>query len=51
MGVGLFGKFVQNATVPAIMLDPELEKTVPLVTIEKAAEYTKLAEEILGNDR
>ncbi|MFC1869492.1 hypothetical protein ACFL0H_15360 [Thermodesulfobacteriota bacterium] len=31
-----------------IMLDPELEKTVPLVTIEKAAEYTKLAEEILG---
>lgn len=34
----------------AIMLEPELEKTVPLVVIEKAAEYTELAEEILGYD-
>lgn len=32
----------------AIMLDPELEKTIPLANIKKAAEYTKLAEEILG---
>ena len=32
----------------AIMLDPELEKTVPLAIIEKVAEYTKLAEEVLG---
>lgn len=50
MVVGLFGKFVQDATVPAIMLDPELEKTVPLATIEKAAEYTEVAEKILGYD-
>ena len=32
----------------AIILDPEFEKTIPLVTIEKAAEYTKLAEQIMG---
>lgn len=31
----------------AIMLAPELEVTIPLVSTEKAAEYTKLAEEIL----
>ena len=34
----------------AIMLDLELGKTIPLITIEKAAEYTKLVEEILGYD-
>lgn len=32
----------------AIMLAPELEETIPLVTPEKAAEYTELAEVILG---
>ncbi len=31
-----------------IMLEPELERTIPLVAIKKAAEYTELAEEILG---
>ncbi len=30
------------------MLDPELEKTILLVTIEKAAEDTELAEKIMG---
>ena len=34
----------------AIMLDPELEKTIPLITIEKAAKCTELAEEIMGYD-
>lgn len=33
-----------------IMLDLEFEKTVPLVTIKKAAKYNELAEEILGYD-
>ena len=37
---GLFGNSVQDATISAAMLDPELEKTVPLVTIEEAAKYT-----------
>ena len=31
-----------------IMLSPILEKIIPLVTLAKAAEYTKLAEEVLG---
>ena len=33
-----------------IMLDPELEKMIPLVTIEKTAGYAVLAERILGYD-
>ena len=44
---GLYGEFFQDATVSAIMLAPELEKTVLLVSIKKAAEYTESAEEIL----
>lgn len=32
----------------AVMLNPELEKEIPLVTLEKAAGYTELAEDILG---
>lgn len=34
----------------AIMLDAELEKIVPLVSIENSAEYTKFAEEIFRYD-
>ena len=46
-----FPKVKQGITEEvAIMLDPELEKTIALATIEKAAEYTELAEEILGYD-
>jgi len=45
---GLFGKFFQDAPRLAIMLAPELEKTIPLADIEKAVEYTKLAEKISG---
>jgi predicted dehydrogenase len=32
----------------AIMLCPEMEQVIPLVTIAQAAEYTKLAEQIFG---
>ena len=32
------------------MLDAELEKIVPLVSIENSAEYTKFAEEIFRYD-
>lgn len=32
----------------AIMLFPEMEKVIPLVSIAKAVEYTKLAEQIFG---
>ncbi len=32
----------------AIMVNSELEKTIPLMTIKKAAEYTELAEKILS---
>jgi predicted dehydrogenase len=32
----------------AIMLCPEMEKTIPLVTLHEAAEYTELADQIFG---
>lgn len=32
----------------AVMFCPELEKEVPLITLRRAAEYTKLAEKIFG---
>ncbi|MBI4620255.1 MAG: Gfo/Idh/MocA family oxidoreductase [Desulfobacterales bacterium] len=34
----------------AIMLYPEMEKTIPLVTVHEAAEYTGLADQIFGYD-